>query len=108
MHVKRVIYQVVIWKQNLVATPDIHKAEGNDWKLEDDQLVVDWCKGPIIPQGLVDILATVGVEDDDEIVEDYSEYQDQDDLNGLISEENESSDEEDWEFMLIISCTSIN
>ena len=44
-------------------------------------------------QELVDILATV-VEDEQEVVENNSEYQDQDYLNCLISEENESSYEE--------------
>jgi len=55
----RANYQCFIWKQSHVAKPELPLPVCCGWKLDDDEaLVVQWIDGDIMPQKLVDVLAT--------------------------------------------------
>ena len=58
MHYKRVQFQCWIWKNSHVARVLIPSPAGCGWKFEGENLFVDWTDGDIMPQKLIDILAS--------------------------------------------------
>ena len=59
-HVLHANYQAKIWKNSLVAKPDIPSPVGHGWKLDTSggsgQLVIDWMDGQPAPQVVLDLL----------------------------------------------------
>ena len=94
-HVRRVNYQVVIWKQACAAKPDVpNPSTGHGWILKDNILEPLWTSGNILPQQMADILDTYEdeecfkVESDMERNEfEFAEYECSDD-----EESNDASD----------------
>ena len=50
MHLQRANYQVMVWKKAHVQFPTTPSPIGHGWKLDEGQLVIDWCQGDILPQ----------------------------------------------------------
>ena len=49
-----------------VAYPDIESPVGNGWKLDScGQLQIDWIKGEILPQELIDIMPDGEIDNDE-------------------------------------------
>jgi hypothetical protein len=81
-HIKRVNYQVGIWKRAHIAKPVISEpTDDNGWMMRIDRLEPKWCAGDILPPKLADILEKVNdnndVRDDDS--ENDSDYSDDED-----------------------------
>ena len=75
LHIKRVNYQVLIWKKALQQFPEIPEASDNGWKYISGELLVDWGDN-MFPEDIDDI------------------------LEGANSDDEASCDEEDVEFVL--------
>ncbi len=81
-HVRRVNYQVAIWKHAHIALPEVPSpAENHGWVWKDDVLEPLWTSGSILPQKLVDILdeGNADTEDrnsdvDDSDLDEHDEY----------------------------------
>ena len=46
-HVKRCNYHYYVWKQSLLANPDIPSPSGHGWLLRDDLLKIQWIENQI-------------------------------------------------------------
>ena len=57
LHAQRANYQAAIWRRSLERHPNIPSPEGHGWLLEDDQLKIDWMKGPPAPDAVLEFLA---------------------------------------------------
>ena len=67
-HIRRVNYQVGIWKRAYIAEPEIpNPADGHGWVMVDGRLEPMWCEGDILPRQLTSILESVvqSEEEDD-------------------------------------------
>ena len=80
-HIRRVNYQVAIWKRAHCPKPDVpHPAADHGWIMHDGKLVPCWFKGTALPTSMADILETMDeMADDDSSDEDYES--DGDDAN---------------------------
>lgn len=90
-HIRRVNYQVRIWKMADISEPDLPKAEaGHGWKLVDHKLEPLWFEGPIISEN-------IAIEDDDNQSDEENDSSDDESENGAMSEEDlqSHSDSED-------------
>lgn len=91
-HMKRVNYQVWVWKHAHIAQPEIpDPTDGNGWVEEDGNLAPRWSSKDILPVELVDILDTI---DQDEAESD-SEEEGEDESD--FDEDSEGDDESDDE-----------
>jgi len=55
-HIRRVNYQVGIWKRSHIPEPDVPDVKsGHGWVLKDDKLEPLWYTGDVLPQQLIDI-----------------------------------------------------
>ena len=94
-HVRRVNYQVAIWKRACVTKPDVpNPSTGHGWILKDNILEPLWTSGNILPQQMVDILDTYEDEECSNADSDmernefeFAEYESSDD-----EESNDASD----------------
>ena len=65
-HIRRVNYQLGIYKQAHIPNPDIPKpTDGHGWTMIDGKLEPLWFDGDVLPRQLVDIAETVISSDDD-------------------------------------------
>ena len=56
-HIRRVNYQIAIWKRAHITRPEIpHPAEDHGWMIHNGRLELRWFKGTALPVILVDIL----------------------------------------------------
>ena len=86
MHILRCNYQAHVWSMSAVAFPDIPSPEGRGWTKDDcGQLQIDWVKGDILPQELVDIMPDEELEVEDEL--DANEI-DFDNMTDIIYDDN--------------------
>ena len=92
MHIKRVNYQVLLWKKSFMPHPNLPPPEAHGWKQsdEDGQLEFDWCEGSIMPNELVDIASSEQTEDQDDEVETT-----EDDISESLFDELYQSEESD-------------
>lgn len=80
-HVRRVNYQVAIWKKANIAIPEIpHPTDGHGWVHRDGHMEPLWTRTEILPQTLVDIIEDV--QDSD-----TSDNEDGDDLEPIYSDD---------------------
>ena len=76
-HIKRVNYQVGIWKRSHVSQPDIPEPfDHHGWTKEDGQIVPDWFEGqhlvpPVLTDTLVETVETNSQEDTLDETDDY-------------------------------------
>ena len=56
MHIERANYQALIWYNASVANPEIPSPCGHGWKMEADQLEIQWTEGELMPQDLFEVL----------------------------------------------------
>ena len=78
-HIRRVNYQVAIWKQSCDPNPAVPDAsDGHGWSLIDGKIEPLWFDGDALPQELIDIEANLakGNSDDDSDDSDDSETED--------------------------------
>ena len=86
-HIKRVNYQVAIWKRGHIPKPEIpHPTEDHGWMMSDGRLEARWFKGTALPASLADILEKTA---EDETAEDSDSSDDDYDSD---SGDNESDD----------------
>lgn len=86
-HVRRVNYQVGIWKRAHCPKPEIpHPAADHGWTMNDRKLEPCWFKGPAIPTSMADVLDTTDKNEmadadasDDDFDEDDEDATDSDD-----------------------------
>ena len=96
-HIRRVNYQVGIWKRSHIPKPDVPDVKADHgWVLKDDKPEPLWYTGDVLPQQLVDIAddALVSEDDDsDDSDEDYL-YQlaDMPDVSSQSSDDSSDSD----------------
>ena len=68
MHILRCSYQAYIWNMSSVPYPDIPSPVGKGWKLDDSgNLQIDWVKGDILPQELIDIMPDREADTDNDL-----------------------------------------
>ena len=91
-HVRRVNYQVAIWKQALLAQPEIpDPSDNHGWIWKENILEPKWTSGNILPQQIVDVLDEQIHPDDDDDDDDDGDS----DFEGYIDNlDDESSDDE--------------
>jgi len=97
-HIRRVNYQVGIWKRSHIPEPDVPDVEaGHGWVLKDDKQEPLWYTKDVVPQQLIDIADNALVSDDvysDDSDEDYlyllADMSDQ--FSGQSSDESSDSD----------------
>ena len=96
-HIKRVNYQVAIWKRAHVPEPDLPGATmGHGWTLVDGILEPLWYEGEILPQQLTDIANPRHSEASDDEGDDDSEDDDDDaPAPGLVLDSEESDSDMD-------------
>ena len=95
MHYLRVNYQTLIWKQSHVAYANIPSPVGHGWELDaEGNLVVDWIDGDVMPQKLVDVLASKDTghatnhsDEDEEQSEEVEEEYEVDNILDIIFED---------------------
>jgi len=76
MHCLRVNYQTFIWRHSHQAFSDIPSPVGNGWKMDDDgNLSIEWTDGDVLPQQLVDILASAEPKESSSVSSDISEFE---------------------------------
>ena len=94
-HVRRVNYQVGIWKRAHIAEPDIPDVKvDHGWEVKDGKLEPLWYTGDVLPQDLIDI-AGEPLQSDDDVDSDDSEtvYQPTDVLDQFtVQSSGESTD----------------
>ena len=96
-HIRRVNYQVGIWKRSHIPKPDVPDVKADHgWVLKDDKLEPLWYTADVLPQQLIDIAddALVSEDDDsDDSDEDYL-YQlaDMPDVSSQSSDDSSDSD----------------
>ncbi|XP_014667143.1 PREDICTED: uncharacterized protein LOC106808803 [Priapulus caudatus] len=72
-HIRRVNYEVKIWKRAHIAEPDIPDVKGDHgWEVKDGKLEPLWYTGDVLPQQLINI-AVEPLESDDDVDSDDSE-----------------------------------
>ena len=65
-HIRRVNYQVCIWKRSHFATPECpNPADNHGWHVIDGILEPKWLDGEFIPQTLIDVLVEENILTDD-------------------------------------------
>ena len=89
---RRVNYQVAIWKQALLAQPEIpDPSDNHGWIWKENILEPKWTSGNILPQQIVDVLDEQIHPDDDDDDDDDGDS----DFEGYIDNlDDESSDDE--------------
>ena len=88
-HIKRVNYQVAIWKRAHITKPVIPlPTEDNGWTMVGTIIEPKWCVGDILPANLADIL--------DSAIETKNDYHDNDSENET-SIPNQSEDESEYD-----------
>lgn len=94
-HIRRVNYQVAVWKRAHIAFPTVPKAsESHGWKVEDDIIQPVWYEGNIVPQILADI-AGDGEESEEASSDDEDPFLDvEQEFDGYNSEEASSDNDE--------------
>lgn len=66
MHIQRSNHQAYIWNLADVACPEIPSPVGKGWTVDNSgQLRIDWVKGDILPQELIDIMPGTDEEGDE-------------------------------------------
>ena len=66
-HIRRVNYQVAIWKRAHLNTPHIpNPTQGHGWHMVDGCLEPLWVDGPIIPRNMEELLEPALEEADDD------------------------------------------
>ena len=66
-HIRRVNYQVGIWKRAHITDPDIPLAtDGHGWTMVDGKMEPLWYDGDVLPQQLIDIVEGSPTDDEDE------------------------------------------
>lgn len=92
-HIKRVNYQVAIWKRGHIPKPEIpHPADDHGWMMSDGRLEPRWFKGKALPASLADIFEKTTEE---ETAEDSDSSDDDFDSDGDICDnESDGSDSE--------------
>ena len=92
-HIKRVNYQVGIWKHAHIANPDTpNPCDGHGWMMVDGHLEPLWYDGEALPQELADMTHVSTDHDSDE-----ESDSDPDDVfipGGLMSNNSSDSDDE--------------
>lgn len=90
-HIRRVNYQVGIWKVAHIANPDIPDAcNGHGWTLVDQKIEPLWYEGCVLPQQLADIIESVSGRDE----EDESDDDSVSDEQYLSDDDNSESDQD--------------
>ncbi|KAL5014823.1 hypothetical protein ScPMuIL_000962 [Solemya velum] len=82
-HIRRVNFQVGIWKRALIPNPKIPKVAGNGWSEVEGRLEPCWYEGRMLPQRLIDVAdrdASDSDATDSESDEDGEFSDDEDDL----------------------------
>ena len=88
-HIRRVNYQMGIWKRAHLVNTDIPvPIDGHGWTLVNGKLEPLWYEGHVLPQQLADI-AEKSVYVDDDSDSDEENTSDVDYINELCSESNE-------------------
>ena len=65
MHILRCNYQAYIWNMSNVAFPNIPSPENKGWRIDEGgKLRIDWTKGDIVPQELIDIIPDEDINED--------------------------------------------
>ena len=86
-HIRRVNFQVAIWKRAHIATPDVPSPnDGHGWTLLEGKLEPLWYVGRVLPHELTDIADYSGNSDEDS----NSELSDEDNIDGA----DDTSDED--------------
>lgn len=98
-HVKRVNYQVGIWKRAHVPSPEIpDPTDDHGWRKSGAQsgLEPQWCIGDVIPPKMADILEKQQEQgsDDDDDDDDNSDVDSENDSD--VEEDSSSSSDSDW------------
>ena len=57
MHVLRACYQTCIWKHSLLAQRDVQPPIGYGWKLEDNQIIINWGYDKAAPDEILEFMA---------------------------------------------------
>lgn len=92
-HIRRVNYQVGIWKRAHIYKPNIPSPiSGHGWTVEDGVMQPKWMEGDMMPQELIDILEET-IEETDSESESDCDVED-DNLMGEWSDSDSSSDRE--------------
>ena len=67
MHIKRVNYQVLLWKKSFMPNPNLPPPEEHGWKQSDEAglLDFDWCEGSVMPNELIDVASMDGEQNED-------------------------------------------
>ena len=94
--IKRVNYQVGIWKRSHISQPDIPEPfNHHGWTKEDGQIVPDWFEGqnlvpPILTDTLVETVETNSQQDTHDETDDYVytfDDEEEDDTDGSDTED---------------------
>ena len=99
MHIARVNYQVLIWKQADVADPELQKPyQGHGWAVQGTRLEYKWTQEETLPKALTDLVLDQNDSDQDEDDKndddlDTEEYNIQEDV--IDDEEVEEEEEEE-------------
>ena len=81
-HVKRVNYQVAIWKRIHVQNPEIPSpTDDNGWVMVNGRIEPKWYEGESLPPQLADILQHCNDEDETDSVSDAEQFSDEDRSN---------------------------
>lgn len=87
-HIRRVNYQVGIWKVAHIDIPDA--CNGHGWTLVDQKIEPLWYEGCVLPQQLADIIESVSGRDEEDESDDDSVTDEQD----LSDDDNSESDQD--------------
>ena len=71
MHMKRVNYQVRIWKLSHVQNPELPSPLEHGWTMVSNKLEPQWVDGDILPTSLIDIIDKEDVQSDQSDEEDF-------------------------------------
>ena len=94
-HIRRVNYQVAIWKRSHIANPDIPPAtDSHGWTIIDGKLEPLWYDGDMLPKQLTDIVDRSSGDTSDS----DSESDDEDEFAGVTEEQNGYSSDSDTDF----------
>jgi hypothetical protein len=93
-HLKRVNFQVGIWKRAHVPQPELPDPtcpmHGHGWTIEDGVFQPKWSGSEVLPHELADILETI--DEDEESDSDEDGEEDEDDFDDTSSEDSDDSD----------------
>ena len=78
-YVKRVNYQVAIWKRGHVQNPEIPSpSDDNGWVMVNGRIETKWYEGESLPPQLADILQDYNDEDETDSGSDAEQFSDED------------------------------